>query len=312
MSPDVHLVTVFSSGPGGGNPAPVVVDAESLSDADMQAIARRYGHESGFVQPAPAGSGCDYAFRFWVPNHEMAMCGHATVASVYLLDRLGRLARDKLTIWTRGGVVGARLFGAAGARTAEISQPSGTVKPVDRAGRDAVLDVLGITPAELAPLPIQNARTSRTKTLVPLSDPTGLDELRPDFGRMEQVCDLLGSTGLYPYAASDPANQVFDARQFPRSSGYPEDAATGIAAAALSFALLANGLVEATGRPIRVRQGRAMGRPSEITLRFATAGGRVDGVWLGGKAELSTADAELLDSRLMPRGARPPGRGPLG
>jgi predicted PhzF superfamily epimerase YddE/YHI9 len=71
----------------------------------------------------------------------------------------------------------------------------------------------------------------------------------------------IGSTGLYPYAVSDPARQVFDARQFPRSSGYPEDAAT-----ALAFGLRAAGLVDTSDRPVRVRQGRAMSRPSEITI----------------------------------------------
>ena len=74
----------------------------------------------------------------------------------------------------------------------------------------------------------------------------------------------IGSTGLYPYAIFDRDAQIFDARQFPRSSGYPEDAATGIAAAALSFGLLANGIVEASARRITIRQGRAMQRPSEI------------------------------------------------
>ena len=88
--------------------------------------------------------------------------------------------------------------------------------------------------------------------------------------------------------ASDGAEQVFDARQFPKSSGYPEDAATGIAASALAFGLLCNGLVEASGRPIRVRQGRAMGRPSEIVVRLRRdGGGAVQGCWLGGRAELA-------------------------
>ncbi len=82
---------------------------------------------------------------------------------------------------------------------------------------------------------------------------------------------------------------MFDARQFPKSSGYPEDAATGIAAAALAFGLLDNGLVEATERPIRVRQGRAMGRPSEITVRFRGGGAAaVQGCWLDGSAHLET------------------------
>jgi PhzF family phenazine biosynthesis protein len=77
VKPAVQLVSVFPAGPRGGNPAPIVIDAAGLSDGDMQAIARSYGHESGFVLPAPEGSDCDFLFRFWVPNHEMPMCGWA-------------------------------------------------------------------------------------------------------------------------------------------------------------------------------------------------------------------------------------------
>ena len=86
---------------------------------------------------------------------------------------------------------------------------------------------------------------------------------------------------------------MFDARQFPKSSGYPEDAATGIAAAALAFGLLENGSVEASDRLIRVRQGRAMGRPSEIAVRFRVdVAGRVQGCWLGGNVRLEEAAKE--------------------
>jgi PhzF family phenazine biosynthesis protein len=177
--------------------------------------------------------------------------------------------------------------GDLGARV-EVTQPVGKVEPpVDEAAVAEILSVLGMTPADLAPLPVQNARTSRTKTLIPVTSVAVLDALRPDFTRVERLCDRIGSTGLYPYAPSDPGAQVFDARQFPRSSGYPEDAATGIAAAALAFGLLACGLVERSERPVVVRQGRAMGRPSEIAVRFRPApGGAIEGCWLGGEARL--------------------------
>jgi PhzF family phenazine biosynthesis protein len=292
MSPTVQLVNVFAAGPGGGNPAPTVVDAAGMSDADMQDIARSSGHESGFVLPAPERSGCDYALRFWVPNHEMSMCGHATVGAVWLLDSLGKLDGDSASLWTKSGVVDARIADSAtGERLVEITQPPGRVEPVPDDAVPEILSVLGITAADLAPLPIQNAATSRVKTLVPIANVDVLDTLGPDFTRMEQVNDRIGSTGLYPYAPSDRDNQVFDARQFPRSSGYPEDAATGIAAAALSFGLLANGLVEPTDRPLRIRQGRAMGRPSAISVRFALADSQVTGCWLGGSAFLEAADS---------------------
>jgi len=255
----------------------------------MQQVARDYGHESGFVLPPPRGSGCDFEFRFWVPNHEMSMCGHATVGAVWLLDWLGRLPGDTLAIWTGSGRVEARIGSRSDRGAAvEISQPAGMVEPLPDPGRGRaeILDVLGIGPGALAPAPIQNAHTSRVKTLIPLADVSVLDGLRPDFGRMEDLCARIGSTGLYPYAMSDGGAQMFDARQFPRSSGYPEDAATGIAAAALAFGLLANGMVEASERAITIRQGRAMGRPSEISVRFRLEGGRPAGCWLGGAVRL--------------------------
>ena len=142
--------------------------------------------------------------------------------------------------------------------------------------------------SDLAPLPIRNARTSRVKTLIPLKSAAVLDALQPDFARIEACCERIGSTGLYPFALSDPG--IFDARQFPKSSGYPEDAATGIAAAALAFGLLEDGLVAADTRPILVRQGRAMGRPSEIRVRFRTGeDGAVSGCWLGGSVRFEGA-----------------------
>jgi PhzF family phenazine biosynthesis protein len=285
---EVQLVSVFAAGPGGGNPAPIVIDAVGMSDAQMQHVARTYGHESGFVLPPPPDSNCDFEFRFWVPNHEMSMCGHATVGAVWLLDQAGklpqdRLKQDRLAIWTKSGRVEAHIgTRATGGAAVEISQPAGRIEVLPDADRDEILDVLGITPDQLAPFPIHNASTSRVKTLVPLASPRELDRLQPDFARIEGLCEKIGSTGLYPYAPSDRDRQIFDARQFPKASGYPEDAATGIAAAALSFGLLANGMVEASERAITIRQGRAMQRPSEISIRFQLDQGRPSGCWLGG------------------------------
>jgi PhzF family phenazine biosynthesis protein len=282
----VTLVSVFAAGPGGGNPAPVVLDAAGLSDADMRAVAAAYGHESVFVLPPPDHSDCHFTFRFFVPNHEMEMCGHATVGAVWLLQQLGKLSGGAIRIATLSGTVEAQ----AGPGGIEISQPKGRLEALKAdALAGEILTVLGIDESVLAPQPIWNATTSRTKTLIPLKSVAILDGLRPNFARMERLCDAIGSTGLYPYAVADADSRTFDARQFPKSSGYPEDAATGIAAAALAFGLLENGQVSADGASIRVRQGRAMGRPSEIRVRFQTdSAGAAQGCWLGGDGRFET------------------------
>ena len=160
----------------------------------------------------------------------------------------------------------------------EVSQPAGQVAaipPEDDAVPD-ILDVLEIARADLAAQPIQNAATSRVKTLVPIRDVARLNDLRPDFDRVAALCERLGSTGLYPYAVASMAENRVEARQFPRASGYPEDAATGIAATALAFALWDNGLIGDVTRPVEVVQGRAMGRTSRIVVRFEQSG---DGSW---------------------------------
>lgn len=135
---------------------------------------------------------------------------------------------------------------------------------------------------------VQNARTSRTKTLIPLRSWEVLDSIVPVRESIRAVCERIGSTGLYPYVVIDSGRQIIQARQFPKNSGYLEDPATGIAAAALFFGLF-DGAVEGfqlgRDRSILVRQGWSMGRPSEIEVRFRYSGssGNVIGCWISGK-----------------------------
>ncbi|KAH7362099.1 phenazine biosynthesis protein PhzF family [Plectosphaerella cucumerina] len=287
--PETHFISVFTA-PGdetrGGNPCPIVLGAESLSTEDMRALAEQYGHESSFLISSPLGSRADYGLRFFVPEHEMEMCGHATAGTTWLLNDLGRLEGGKqVTYQTKSGLVHARIVEGENGRgvIAEVSQPRGWVKTVeDKDIRNQILEVLHITEEDLHPgLPIQNACTSRAKTTVPLRDSSTLNRVNPDFSRVKAVCELLDSTGLYPYAVVEHGGEGtgthVEARQFPKASGYPEDAATGIAAAALSWAIHDNGLLK--DGTLLVRQGVAMGRPSEIRVRVEE-----DGCWIGGTA----------------------------
>lgn len=278
----MELIRVFPT-PGsdrGGNPAPVWLAADALSSAQMLERTRDSGHESVFVLRASDPSAHDWRMRYFVPRHEMEMCGHATIGALWLLHRDGQWGGQLTTIETLSGTVHGRHVDGR----VEISQPRATVQTVSEALRDAIAHCLRIAPAQIVG-PVLNASTSRIKTLIRLKDVEALHALQPDFTAVEALCERLGSTGLYPYAVAADAPATVSARQFPKSSGYPEDAATGIAAAALAWGLREAGLVGEAATLVTVRQGEAMGSPSAIFVRLPTAIATTEGCWLRGEAQ---------------------------
>ena len=289
----VVLIRVFVNGLGGGNPVPLVADAKGMDTAQMQEIARTHGHESGFVLPADV-PGADWRLRFFVPHHEMEMCGHATVGTLWALRRWGAWRTPTARVQTMSGLVDVEWDEVR--QRVWISQPvvrEGVLEPGAAALVARTLRLGAVT----TPRQMVNAATSRVKTLVPLSSVATLQSLEPDFAAVESTCDAIGSTGLDPYALQTDghaAGPIVFARQFPRKSGYPEDAATGIAAAALWGHLAAAGAI-ATGSasaPVvcTVRQGDAMGYPSAIAVRPRfDASDAVAGCWLSGEVVEGTA-----------------------
>ena len=74
-----------------GNPAGVVLDAEGLTDAEMQLLARELNNsETTFVLP-PVGADHDMVVRFFTPKCEVPVGGHATIATHHILWQQGRM-----------------------------------------------------------------------------------------------------------------------------------------------------------------------------------------------------------------------------
>jgi trans-2,3-dihydro-3-hydroxyanthranilate isomerase len=277
-TPPHWLIRVFAV-PGakrGGNPAPVWLDADGLSTSAMQAIARASGHESAFVSK-PSDQTKRFRMRYFVPAHEMEMCGHATIAALWLLHHRNAWDGALTQVETLSGSVRGRVVDGM----VEISQPSASIATVDEALVREIANCLRIDRAAIVG-PVLNAATSRVKTLIRLRSVETLHALEPDFAKVEALCVRLQSTGLYPFAIAE-ANGV-SARQFPKSSGYPEDPATGIAAAALAWGLRSLGLTSDEATMIVVRQGEAMGSPSSISVRLPAASADEQVCWLSGDA----------------------------
>ena len=279
-SVSVDLFSVFAEEPGGGNPCPVVAAADGLSTEDMLAVARDHGHESAFLL-TPSVPGADVRMRYFVPKHEMQMCVHATVAGLTLLHEQKALSAGPVEVETPLGVLHTRID-ADGTITVEQFPPS-IAGPFPEAVDD-LAHALGCDRRLIATRDTPRAvSVSRSKLLVEVDSVDTLHALSPDAEAVRRVCETHDVTGLYPFVVPDPAQPHAWARQFPRDSGYPEDAATGLAAAALS-ALLALREPEDGAYNYEVHQGQAMGCPSRISTHATRSTGLITRIAVSGHA----------------------------
>lgn len=291
---------VFARSPGGGNPCPIVPAAAGLSAAWMQGIAAHYGEETGFVLRDEDG----WALRFFVPRHEMAMCVHASVAAVTALVTGGLIDGGELLVRTASGPCRIGWDRTDPPQVTVEQQPPVLGAPLDLA--DRLADALGLPSGAIDDrLPVRSVSVSRAKLIVPVRRAADVQRIEPDFAALWQLCRDCGTTGAYVFAPHpDGATERVVARQFPVDVGYPEDAATGVAAGALA-AYLADQARPATEAwlSVDIEQGDAMGRPSRL---HGSALAGPDGVrrsTVRGQAQLRST--EQLDLGTLP--APPPG-----
>ena len=91
-------VDAFAERPFGGNPAAVVPLTAWLPDATMQAIAAENNlSETAFFVP----EGDAYRLRWFTPTTEVDLCGHATLASAFVVFRWLTPQRNEVTFQTQ-------------------------------------------------------------------------------------------------------------------------------------------------------------------------------------------------------------------
>lgn len=282
---------VFATGPGGGNPCPVVPEADRLSDFQMRKLAQRFGLDTAFILK-PQVPGADLRLRYFVPDHEMGISGHATIAAVTVALRSKRIQSHRLRIQTITGVFAVEAIrrGDEISITLEQNQPEfGPAVSADEVARALRMDTRDLD-ASIAS--IQPVSVSRAKLIVPVRDCKVLNALQPDFGALWTLCDRLHVTGFYPFTRNtDKPGADVEARQFPLRAGFPEDAATGVAAGALGAYLAAHDRkCEPGPYCFRVAQGFAMGAGSLIEAIGECAGGRVVRTAIRGTAQIICRD----------------------
>ena len=104
----MYQVDAFASQLFQGNPAAVCPLTNWLSDADMQAIAAENNlSETAFILPKTDG----YHIRWFTPNSEVALCGHATLASAFIIFECLGYSKDTIIFYSQSGELRVKKMG---------------------------------------------------------------------------------------------------------------------------------------------------------------------------------------------------------
>lgn len=297
MSRSIRILQVdaFSTRPLGGNPAGVVLDADSLSDGDMQRVAREMNcAETAFVSRETA-AGADLRLRWFTPTgHEIAFCGHATVATVHALAEARRLSGDRIVFDTRGGLLPVRVERSEGRAQVWLEPRLATCAAYPGALPE-VIAALGTAALGGWARP---ALTSDRDLLLPLSGLAALRRLQPDVGAIGRLATAENLRGICCVALEgiDPGS-LTHCRFFAPHVGIPEDPVTGSVHAAMALWLWEARALAAEGGIARftAEQGDLLGRPGRLDVELHLERGQPGRVRVGGGAVTVLSGALRLD-----------------
>lgn len=258
----LHLVDAFSDRPFMGNPAAVCLLDAPRPEAWMQQLAGELGYsETAYVARTEGG----LSLRWFTPTVEVALCGHATLASAHVLWSVGR-AQGPISFQTKSGVLTCERKG----KLIQLDMPRSELTEVPPPV--GFLTALG----NVRPLSLQRAHNDQL--LVELADEDAVRKLSPDFRTLAQV----KVRGVIVTARAKNPEFDFVSRYFAPASGVDEDPVTGSAHCALTPFW-----AERLGKPsMRAQQLSKRGGVLEVELlpERVKVGGRATTIFTGALA----------------------------
>jgi predicted PhzF superfamily epimerase YddE/YHI9 len=211
MTLPLQVVDAFTAEPFGGNPAAVVLLHEAATDAWMQSVAAEMKHsETAFLRARDDGS---FDLRWFTPEVEVDLCGHATLASAHALWDWGVLdSSTPAQFHTRSGLLGAVQRDGA----IEMDFPATPAAPA--AEPDGLFGALGVGPSPVV--------RSDFYALVEVDDAQVVRDLAPDGDGLRKV-----DARAVIVTAREPDSSDYDvvSRVFGPNVGIVEDPVTGSA-----------------------------------------------------------------------------------
>jgi len=281
-------VDVFTDRAFGGNQLAVVLDAQGLSTAQMQAIAVEFNYaETTFVLP-PRDAANDAQVRIFTVTSELPFAGHPNVGTAFVLAKEAAKPPARLKFEEGAGLVPLEILTQGGKVVgAELTAPQ-PLKRMTEASAEQAAACISLSAADIRTdrqVP-QIVSVGLPFLVVEVASREALRKAKPNADAFARVFPVDGAFAIYFYTRDVPPGEKpcdLQARMFfPALSGLTEDPATGSATVALA-ALLAD-LDPARDGELRLRigQGFDMGRPSVLLTRVVKQGGKIITAHVGG------------------------------
>lgn len=205
----IHQVDAFTDTPFSGNPAAVCLLPEARHSTWMQQVAREMNlSETAFLVPAEDG----FDLRWFTPEVEVDLCGHATLAAAHVLWDTGAIEPDEPVVFhTLSGTLTAHRQG----EWIELDFPALPEQAV--APPPALAEALGVS--------LTYVGKNRLDLLVEVSSEEVLRELNPDTNLLRTI----PARGIIVTCRADTDNYDFVSRFFGPAVGVTEDPVTGSA-----------------------------------------------------------------------------------
>ena len=290
MTRRFQTLDVFTEAALAGNPLAVVLDAEGLDDARMQAIAAEFNlAETTFVLP-PKDLVNTAEVRIFTPRYEMPFAGHPNVGTAFALAHAGAsygrpIGSDGVIFEEKAGLVpisflkeGTKVIGARLASPQRLTV--GAEVPIELIASACSLSTDDIETRNHRPC-IASCGAPFIIAELKSREKLGSARARPDI--FERDIAKLPVTSLFVYTQVVESSLDIRARMFAPHHGIPEDPATGSANVAL-IGLLASLRPERDLRLTKnIAQGVEMGRPSLLQAEAEKKDGVVTATTIGGR-----------------------------
>ncbi|MFF4536650.1 PhzF family phenazine biosynthesis protein [Streptomyces aureus] len=218
----IRIVDAFTDRPFAGNPAGVLLLDSFPDDAWLQNVALEVNHaETAFAHRLPAGREADWALRWFTPATEVALCGHATLATAHVIATTGA-HQGPVRFATLSGILVATPE-ADGSITLDF--PTAPLTPVETP--DGVAGALGAEP-----LSTFDTGPNTGDLLIEVADEKTVLGLAPD----HQALARYSERGIIATARAEDPSRGYDfvSRCFFPNVGIDEDPVTGSAHTALA------------------------------------------------------------------------------